>query len=148
MVCLEVGSKDVYVYICGFVFFMDVVVKCVVVSCSEEVIYLEYFVVLVVFVVFVQGVGGGDVVFEVKLVSLGKVVQILVGIFIVDILVCEGIVIDIFCCEGICGICVVLFLEGELDYCDNCFFKKEKVVNDQICICVLRVRLGMLVLDF
>jgi len=146
-VCLEAGSKEAHVYTCGPAPFMDAVVKCAAVSRSEEAIHLEHFAAPVAPAASAQGAGGGDAAFEVKLASSGKVVQIPVGIPIVDILAREGIVIDTSCREGICGTCVVPLLEGEPDHRDNCLSKKEKAANDQICTCVSRARSGMLVLD-
>ncbi|MAF05305.1 MULTISPECIES: PDR/VanB family oxidoreductase [unclassified Herbaspirillum] len=145
--CLAAGSKEAHVYTCGPAPFMDAVVKCAAASRSEEAIHLEHFAAPVAPAASAQGADGGDAAFEVKLASSGKVVQIPVGIPIVDILAREGIVIDTSCREGICGTCVVPLLEGEPDHRDNCLSKKEKAANDQICTCVSRARSGMLVLD-
>ncbi|WP_039788797.1 PDR/VanB family oxidoreductase [Herbaspirillum huttiense] len=141
--CLEAGSKEAHVYTCGPAPFMDAVVKCAAANRSEEAIHLEHFQAAPA----ASEAVGGDGVFEVQLASSGKVVQIPVGIPIVDILAREGIVIDTSCREGICGTCVVPLLEGEPDHRDNCLSKKEKAANDQICTCVSRARSGMLVLD-
>jgi len=142
-VCLDAAGAEAHVYTCGPAPFMDAVVKSAARHRAEEAIHLEHF-------QAATSPATGDAeegAFEVKLASSGKVVQIPVGIPIVDILAREGIVIDTSCREGICGTCVVPLLEGEPDHRDNCLSKKEKAANDQICTCVSRARSKMLVLD-
>ncbi|MFS2114926.1 PDR/VanB family oxidoreductase [Herbaspirillum frisingense] len=145
--CLDAGSPQAHVYTCGPAPFMDAVVKCAAANRSDDAIHLEHFQAVAAPASGTASAGGGDGAFEVKLASSGKVVQIPVGIPIVDILAREGISIDTSCREGICGTCVVPLLEGEPDHRDNCLSKKEKAANDQICTCVSRAKSGMLVLD-
>lgn len=149
--CLEAGSQEAHVYTCGPAPFMDAVVQCAARTRSEDAIHLEHFAAPTAAATATAATAtaatGGDGAFNVKLASSGKVVQIPVGIPIVDILAREGIVIDTSCREGICGTCVVPLLEGEPDHRDNCLSKKEKAANDQICTCVSRAKSGMLVLD-
>jgi vanillate O-demethylase ferredoxin subunit len=141
-VCLDAASAEAHVYTCGPAPFMDAVVKSAARHRAEEAIHLEHFQAAAPVVASDE-----EGAFEVKLASSGKVVQIPVGIPIIDILAREGIVIDTSCREGICGTCVVPLLEGEPDHRDNCLSKKEKAANDQICTCVSRSKSKMLVLD-
>ncbi|EJL92146.1 flavodoxin reductase family protein [Herbaspirillum sp. CF444] len=141
--CLDAADPQAHVYTCGPAPFMDAVVACAALSRPEEAIHLEHFQAATP----ATASTGGDGAFEVKLASSGQVLQIPVGIPIVDVLSKAGICIDTSCREGICGTCVVPLLEGEPDHRDNCLSKKEKAANDQICTCVSRARSGMLVLD-
>ncbi|EJN00320.1 PDR/VanB family oxidoreductase [Herbaspirillum sp. YR522] len=141
--CLDAASAEAHVYTCGPAPFMDAVVKSAARHRSEEAIHLEHFQAATP----AEASEAEEGAFEVKLASSGKVVQIPVGIPIIDILAREGIVIDTSCREGICGTCVVPLLEGEPDHRDNCLSKKEKAANDQICTCVSRAKSKMLVLD-
>jgi len=141
--CLDAADPQAHVYTCGPAPFMDAVVACASLSRPEEAIHLEHFQAATP----ATSGTGGDGAFEVKLASSGQVLQIPVGIPIVDVLAKAGICIDTSCREGICGTCVVPLLEGEPDHRDNCLSKKEKAANDQICTCVSRARSGILVLD-
>lgn len=142
--CLDAADPQAHVYTCGPAPFMDAVVASASRSRPEEAIHLEHFKAVEA---RPAAEGHGDGAFEVKLASSGQVMQIPVGISIVDVLAQAGICIDTSCREGICGTCVVPLLEGEPDHRDNCLSKKEKAANDQICTCVSRARSGMLVLD-
>jgi ferredoxin-NADP reductase len=143
--CLDAASAHAHVYTCGPAPFMDAVVACASLNRPEDAIHLEHFQ-AVTPAASAEGTGG-DGAFAVKLASSGKVLQIPIGIPIVDVLSQNGISIDTSCREGICGTCVVPLLEGEPDHRDNCLSKKEKAANDQICTCVSRSRSGLLVLD-
>src|SRR5450830_345648 len=143
--CLDAAPAHAHVYTCGPAPFMDAVVASAARNRPEETIHLEHFQAAVP--VAAAAGASGDAAFEIKLASSGKVLQIPIGIPIVDILSQNGIDIDTSCREGICGTCVVPLLEGEPDHRDNCLSKKEKAANDQICTCVSRARSGMLVLD-
>lgn len=144
--CLDAAAPQAHVYTCGPAPFMDAVVTCAARNRPEEAIHLEHFK-AVEPVAATDGNGGGDGAFEIRLASSGKVLQIPIGISIVDVLGQNGIAIDTSCREGICGTCVVPLLEGEPEHRDNCLSKKEKAANDQICTCVSRARSGLLVLD-
>ncbi|MFL9926887.1 PDR/VanB family oxidoreductase [Herbaspirillum lusitanum] len=145
--CLDAADAKAHVYTCGPAPFMDAVVACAARSRPEEAIHLEHFKAPEPAAAAAGAEGNGDGAFEVKLASSGKVLQIPIGITIVDVLTEAGISIDTSCREGICGTCVVPLLEGQPDHRDNCLSKKEKAANDQICTCVSRARSGMLVLD-
>src|SRR5450830_451293 len=141
--CLDAADPQAHVYTCGPAPFMDAVVACASLNRPEDAIHLEHFQALAP----TPSIAGGDGAFDIKLASSGQVLQIPIGITIVDVLAGAGISIDTSCREGICGTCVVPLLEGEPDHRDNCLSKKEKAANDQICTCVSRARSGMLVLD-
>jgi ferredoxin-NADP reductase len=144
--CLDAAPSQAHVYTCGPAPFMDAVVACAARNRPEEFIHLEHFAAAPA-PIAADGESPGDGAFEVRLASSGKVLQIPIGIPIVDVLSQHGINIDTSCREGICGTCVVPLLEGEPDHRDNCLSKKEKAANDQICTCVSRARSGLLVLD-
>lgn len=142
--CMDAADTQAHIYTCGPAPFMEAVIACAKRNRSEDAIHLEHFQAAPA---TPSVAGDSDRAFDIKLASSGEVLQIPVGISIVDVLAKAGISIDTSCREGICGTCVVPLLEGEPDHRDNCLSKKEKAANDQICTCVSRSRSGMLVLD-
>ncbi len=142
--CLDAADPQAHVYTCGPAPFMDAVVAVATRNRPEEAIHLEHF--QATTANDSQGTNT-DSPFAIKLASSGQILQVPVGIPIVDVLAQAGVTIDTSCREGICGTCIVPLLEGEPDHRDNCLSKKEKAANDQICTCVSRAKTEILILD-
>jgi phthalate 4,5-dioxygenase reductase subunit len=87
----------------------------------------------------------GDTAFTVKLAKSNDVVEVPVGVTIMEAMRAKGYEVPSSCETGTCGTCKVKMLAGEADHRD--LFLTEKDRADNIMICVSRAKTAELVLD-
>lgn len=87
----------------------------------------------------------GDTAFTVKLAKSGEVIEVPVGVTIMEAMRAKGHEVPSSCETGTCGTCKVKLLAGEADHRD--LFLTEKDRADNIMICVSRAHTQELVLD-
>jgi vanillate O-demethylase ferredoxin subunit len=130
-----------HLYVCGPTGFIDYVVNTAKAKgWSNDQVHLEYF-----------GAAPqdttGDMAFEVKLASSGKVYHVPADKTIVQVLSENGVDIAYSCEQGVCGSCITRVLEGVPDHRDLYFTEDEQAANDQFTPCVSRSKSKTLVLD-
>ena len=138
---LAAPGADKRLYVCGPAGFIDhVVVTAKAMGWAQDNIHLEYF-----------GAPAqdtsGDLGFEVRIASTGKVYPIAADVSVVEALRKEGIDILTSCEQGVCGTCLTRVLEGEVDHRDMYLTDEEKAANEQFMPCCSRARSKLLVLD-
>jgi phthalate 4,5-dioxygenase reductase subunit len=88
---------------------------------------------------------GADRPFLVRLAKSGTILDVPVGVSILDALRREGIAVPSSCESGTCGSCRTRLLDGTADHRD--FVLDDDEQEGEIMICVSRARSGMLTLD-
>jgi phthalate 4,5-dioxygenase reductase subunit len=86
-----------------------------------------------------------DQAFEVSLNSSGRIIEVPVGLSILQALRNEGVHLPYSCESGTCGSCKTGLLQGQADHRDLVLLEEEKA--DHIMVCVSRAPGGCLVLD-
>jgi phthalate 4,5-dioxygenase reductase subunit len=86
-----------------------------------------------------------DQAFEVSLNSSGRIIEVPVGLSILQALRNEGVHLPYSCESGTCGSCKTGLLQGQADHRDLVLLDEEKA--DHIMVCVSRAPGGCLVLD-
>ncbi|MDI9330354.1 MAG: PDR/VanB family oxidoreductase [Alphaproteobacteria bacterium] len=89
----------------------------------------------------------GDRTFNVHLKRSGQVVEVPVGVSILDALELAGVIVPSVCREGNCGSCECMVIEGELDHRDQILSEQERQANKSLMICVSRAKSERLVID-
>jgi phthalate 4,5-dioxygenase reductase subunit len=83
--------------------------------------------------------------FKVRLARSGNVVEVPVGLTILEVLRAHGIQVPSSCESGTCDTCRTKLLEGEADHRDLVLAEHEK--DDNIMVCVSRARSDEIVID-
>jgi phthalate 4,5-dioxygenase reductase subunit len=83
--------------------------------------------------------------FKVRLARSGIVVEVPVGVTILEVLRAHGIQVPSSCESGTCDTCRTKLLEGEADHRDLVLAEHEK--DDNIMVCVSRARSDEIVID-
>jgi phthalate 4,5-dioxygenase reductase subunit len=86
-----------------------------------------------------------DLPFRVRLMRSGDVVDVPVGVTILEVLRARGLVVPSSCESGTCGTCRTKLLGGEADHRDLVLTESERA--DNIMLCVSRARSGELQID-
>ncbi len=138
---LATSDATTQLYVCGPTGFIDHVVGTAKAGgWPGEQIHLEYF-------GAAPPDSAGDIPFDVKVASTGKVYTVPSGQSVVQALALQGIEILTSCEQGVCGTCITRVLEGEPDHRDLYFTDGEKSKNDQFTPCCSRAKTRTLVLD-
>jgi vanillate O-demethylase ferredoxin subunit len=134
-------DPDTHLYVCGPGGFIDYVMGIAKKQgWADAQLHVEYF--------GVQAQDtSGDVAFEVKVASTGKIISIPADKTVIASLEEHGIEIPFSCEQGVCGTCVTRVLEGTPDHRDLYFTDDEHAGNDQFTPCCSRSKSGLLVLD-
>jgi vanillate O-demethylase ferredoxin subunit len=90
---------------------------------------------------------GGDLAFDVRVASTGKVMTIPAGRTVLKVLAEQGVDIPYSCEEGVCGTCLTRVLDGVPDHRDLYLTDEERAANDQFTPCCSRAKTPLLVLD-
>jgi len=138
---LDSPAAGTHLYVCGPSGFMDLVI-----ATAKEKGWPDAHVHREYFAGEVYG-AEGNVGFNVRLASTGKVIPIAKDKSVVAALVDHGIEIATSCAEGVCGTCLTRVLDGEVEHRDRFLTAEERARNDQFTPCCSRARSGMLVLD-
>jgi vanillate O-demethylase ferredoxin subunit len=85
--------------------------------------------------------------FQIKIASIGTVIDVSPNDTIVDALLWHGIEIETSCEQGICGTCLTRVIEGTPDHRDAYLTPDEHAANDQMTLCCSRSKSALLVLD-
>lgn len=130
-----------HLYVCGPTGFMDVVIDTAKQQgWADANVHREYFAAEV-------RTSAGDVDFDVKIASTGKIFHIAHDKTVLEALSERGIVIPNSCRQGVCGTCLTRVLDGSPDHRDMYLNDDEREKNDQFLPCCSRARSAMLVLD-
>jgi len=85
--------------------------------------------------------------FEIVLQKSGKTIKVEKDETIVDALLFNNVEVDYTCLQGTCGTCITNVIAGEVDHRDAILTEEEKLANSKMCLCVSRVKEGVLILD-
>lgn len=85
--------------------------------------------------------------YEVQLARSARVIQVAVGMSLLDALLASGVDVDCSCREGICGACETVVLDGQPDHRDGVLTQAEKAANRTMMVCVSGCKGARLVLD-
>lgn len=139
---LSGADAGTHLYVCGPHGFMQAVLeKARALGWPEDQLHREFF------GAELPLVQDGDQAFEVQLASSGKVVQVPVGVTVLNALNEAGVEISFSCEQGVCGTCVTRVLEGIPDHRDMYLTAAEQACNNQFTPCCSRSRSARLVLD-
>jgi vanillate O-demethylase ferredoxin subunit len=89
----------------------------------------------------------GDVEFQVKLASSGRLIGVARDRTVVQALADADVHIPVSCEQGVCGTCLTRVIEGEPDHRDLVLTSDEHARNDQFLPCCSRSKSAVLVLD-
>ena len=90
---------------------------------------------------------GGDVAFEVRLASSGRVIAIPADRSVASVLMELGVDLPVSCEQGVCGTCLTRVLGGAPDHRDMYLTDEEHAANDQFTPCCSRAKSAQLMLD-
>jgi ferredoxin-NADP reductase len=85
--------------------------------------------------------------YRVELQRSKKILDVLAGSSLLDVLLAAGIRHDFSCREGVCGACETKVLGGQVDHRDSILSKAERASNKTMMVCVSGCSRGPLVLD-
>jgi vanillate monooxygenase ferredoxin subunit len=95
-----------------------------------------------------NNLNGGDVSFQIKIASTGRVYTVLEDQSVVQVLeAAAGIRVPVSCGQGVCGTCLIPVLDGEPDHRDLVLTPAEKHRNNQFTPCCSRSFSKVLTLD-
>lgn len=131
----------VHLYVCGPKGFMDWVLNSArSAGWPSEQLHYEFFGAEV-------APSADDAVFQVKLASSGRLVEVPKDKTVVEALAAAGIEVATSCEQGVCGTCLTRVLEGVPDHKDMYLTETEQAANDQFLPCCSRSKTPVLVLD-
>jgi vanillate O-demethylase ferredoxin subunit len=138
---LAAAAPGAHLYVCGPAGYIEFIIGSARAAGWDETrIHVEYF-----------GAApqdtAGDVAFDVKIASTGKVYRIAADKPVTTALLEYGIDIMVSCEQGVCGTCITRVLDGQPDHRDMYLTDEEKAANDQFTPCCSRSRSNCLVLD-
>ncbi|GJJ04363.1 vanillate O-demethylase oxidoreductase [Duganella rhizosphaerae] len=135
-------DRRTHIYLCGPAGFIDhVKATAKAHDWPQDQMHLEYFGASAV------PAAGGDLPFEVKLASSGKVYAIPADSTVLRVLTDAGVFIPASCEQGVCGTCLTRVLDGVPDHRDLYLDESEQAANDQFTPCCSRSKTGTLLLD-
>lgn len=85
--------------------------------------------------------------FSVRMAKSGRIVPVLPGQTILDVLKAAGVNAPFSCAQGVCGTCETRVLDGVPDHRDIILSPQEKASNQTMMICCSGSKTPMLVLD-
>jgi vanillate O-demethylase ferredoxin subunit len=130
-----------HLYVCGPTGFMDHVIDTAAKQgWANDRVHREYF------AGAVQNTEG-NVEFDVKLASTGKVYRVGREQTVTEALTVHGVDIPTACGQGVCGTCLTRVVEGDPEHRDLYLTEEERGKNDQFMPCCSRATSPMLVLD-